>query len=87
MYNPVRITTVDNPYDPFEEWDEWYLFDKTKGYHTCERLASISKTSPELSDAEINDINDAAIDQLIRYGAINKNGELIEYKKVYKNKE
>ena len=37
MYNPVRITTVDNPYDPFEEWDEWYLFDKTKGYHTCER--------------------------------------------------
>lgn len=87
MIKQVRITTVDNPYDPFEEFDEWLMFDKSKGYHTCERLASITNTSPQLSDAENNEIIEQSIDELIKYGAIAKDGILVEFKKVYKNKE
>ncbi len=30
----VRLTTVDNPYDPFTQWDEWYAYDEGKGYAT-----------------------------------------------------
>ena len=78
----VRITTEDNPFDPFTEWNEWYFYDLSKGYFTCERLDRLAKTSSELSD-EINDeeLNDA-IDQLIELGAIGKDGSIVKYKKV-----
>ena len=80
----VRITTVDNPFNPFTDWDDWYFYDLTQGYHTCERLASIAKTSNQLSDSENNEEINDAIDELIRFGAISKKGEIIEYKKVFK---
>ena len=78
----VRITTEDNPFDPFTEWNEWYFYDLSKGYSTCERLDRLAKTSSELSD-EINDeeLNDA-IDQSIELGAIGKDGSIVKYKKV-----
>ena len=78
----VRITTEDNPFDPFTEWNEWYFYDLSKGYSTCERLDRLAKTSSELSD-EINDeeLNDA-IDQLIELGAIGKDDSIVKYKKV-----
>ena len=74
----VRITTEDNPFDPFTEWNEWYFYDLSKGYSTCERLDRLAKTSSELSD-EINDeeLNDA-IDQLIELGAIGKDGSIVK---------
>lgn len=78
----VRITTEDNPFNPFTEWNEWYFYDLSKGYSTCERLDRLAKTSSELSD-EINDeeLNDA-IDQLIELGAVGKDGSIVKYKKV-----
>ena len=32
------ITTTDNPYSPFSDWNRWHGFDEDKGYRTCERL-------------------------------------------------
>ena len=29
------LTTVDNPYNPFDQFDSWYQFDMDKGYGTC----------------------------------------------------
>lgn len=61
------ITTEDNPYDPFNQWDLWYAFDEQKGYCTCEYLARITHTSPEfdIEDQE-KDIDDA-IDEIMRF--------------------
>lgn len=82
MMKRIMLTTEDNPYDPFENFEEWLMFDKTQGYHTCERLDRIAYTSDQLSDSENENAIEEAMNELIKYGAINNNGELIEYKKV-----
>lgn len=84
MSKEIRITTVDNPYDPFTEWNEWYYYDLMMGYHTCERLATVAYTSENLSDAENMEAMEEAFRILSKTGSINKKGELIEYKKVVK---
>lgn len=63
----VRLTTVDNPYDPFEQFTSWFLFDEEKGYHSTSYLGRIARTSDELSDEENNREEERAIDEIIKY--------------------
>lgn len=55
------ISTIDNPYSPFTQFDEWKAFDESKGYFTCEYLARVTNTSSELPD----DLADKAVDDAI----------------------
>lgn len=80
----VAITTIDNPYNPFTEFNDWWSYDVQHGYMTCERLASITTLSDALSDEENNQTISDSIDELIKTGAIAKDGKIIEYKKVFK---
>ena len=48
------LTTFDNPYDPFEQFTQWFMFDEEKGYHTTAYLGRIARTSDQLSDEEDN---------------------------------
>ena len=48
------LTTFDNPYDPFEQFTQWFMFDEEKGYHTTAYLGRIARTSDQLSDEENN---------------------------------
>ena len=84
MNKEIMITTVDNPYDPFEQWDQWLLFDTRSGYHTNNRLAKVSIISEQLSEQEVYDTVERGIEELIRFGAIDKEGNIVEYKKVIK---
>ena len=77
----VALTTVDNPYDPFKQFDEWFLFDVEKGYNSCAFLDRIAQTSDQLSDKENEDEIERAIDEIIRYDFTNL------YKKVKENEE
>jgi hypothetical protein len=54
MADSVRymLTTVDNPWSPFDNYDEWFEFDRSAGYDTPGLLARIAKTSFNLSDAD-----------------------------------
>jgi len=61
------LTTFDNPYNPFEQFTAWFLFDETKGYHTCAYLGRIARTSNLLSDEENNRDIERAIDEIIKY--------------------
>ena len=61
------LTTVDNPFDPFDQFDSWLQFDIDKGYNTCAYIARIARTSDQLSDAENEKEIDRAIDEIIEY--------------------
>jgi hypothetical protein len=59
------LTTVDNPYDPFTEYSQWYAFDTRHSHHSCSLLARIINTSPEMSDADQAKATEDAIDEIV----------------------
>ena len=61
------LTTFDNPYNPFDEFTSWFMFDEEKGYHSCAYLGRIAKTSEQLSDEENAQEIERAIDEIIKY--------------------
>jgi hypothetical protein len=61
------LTTFDNPYNPFEQFTSWFLFDVEKGYNTCSYLARIARTSDQLSEEENELEIERAIDEIIKY--------------------
>lgn len=63
----VMITTIDNPFDPFEQIEAWRLKDIELQHFTCERLARIARLSPEMSDSERDQEIERAIDEIIKY--------------------
>ena len=63
----AMITTKDNPYDPFENFSQWFVYDVEKGYNTCAYLGRIVKTSDALSEQENDKIIEEAIDEIIKY--------------------
>lgn len=60
------LTTVDNPYNPFTQFDEWFNWDADAGYHTPGLLARIAKTSDELSDADQHLAIQQAIEEIVQ---------------------
>ncbi len=70
------LTTKDNPFDPFTQFNEWYNFDIDKGYNSCGYLDRIAHTSDQLSDEENAREIERAIDEIIKYDFMNN------YKKV-----
>lgn len=65
----TMLTTVDNPFDPFTQWDEWYAYDALLGYHTPSLLARLTVTSDELSEADQSAAIDYAIDEIVEINA------------------
>lgn len=64
--NPPMLTTVDNPFSPFDEWDSWFMFDTTAGYHSSGLIARIINASHELSDLDFTVAMTEAIDEIVR---------------------
>ena len=69
--NEYRLTTIDNPYDPFTQFDDWFIFDTEKGYNSCSRLDRIVNICDDMSEAEINAEIERAIDEIIKYDFLN----------------
>ena len=78
MAKRIGITTFDNPYDPFDQFTLWFLFDVEKGYNTCSYLGRIVKLSEDMTQKEEDEEVERAIDQII------ENDFLNIYKKVSK---
>lgn len=59
------LTTYDNPFDPFTQWDEWFAYDMSAGYNTPGLLARVAQTSDELSDLDQFLAVQDAIDEIV----------------------
>ena len=70
----VALTTVDNPYDPLDEFRKWYNYDVVHGYKSCVYLARIAHTSDKFTEEENSEELERAIDEIIKY----------DFRKIYK---
>lgn len=66
MMKEHMLSTMDNPYNPFTEFDEWLNYDRQHKYFTLEFLDRIIVTSSDLSDADQSLAIELAIDEIVR---------------------
>ena len=71
MKYDCMLSTKDNPFDPFEQFTSWSLFDKEKGYNSSEKLARIANLSDSMSEEETDAEVERAIDEIIKYDFLN----------------
>ena len=71
MAHNCMLTTFDNPYNPFEDFISWNLYDIEKGYNCSERLMRIAKIEDFMSEEEIDSEIERAIDEIVHYDEAN----------------
>lgn len=79
MNGQCMLTTIDNPYNPFTQFDQWFMFDTEKGYDSCGYIGRIARSSDELTDEENMTEIEIAIDEILKYDFTNMR------KKIYDN--
>jgi hypothetical protein len=67
MDRTYMLSTTDNPFDPFNDFTSWYMFDCEKGHNTCARLARIANVSETMSQKEINEELERAMDFIVTH--------------------
>lgn len=77
MVSNCALTTVDNPFNPFDDFNQWFMFDIEKGYNCCGLLARMANYSDDLTDSEEELETERAIDKIIKLDLTDK------YKKVF----
>lgn len=60
------LTTMDNPYNPFTQFDEWLQFDESSGYYTIQYQARLTITSDELSETDQDSAIESTIDEICK---------------------
>lgn len=78
MQRQIRITTIDNPFDPFNDSNDWLMFDIEKGYNTNSKVARLANLTNDMTEKEELEEIERAIDRLIEIDPLDI------YKKVVK---
>lgn len=59
------LTTFDNPYSPYEQFEEWYRYDTDHSYNSSGLLMRLAKTSSQFTDNENAYEIEKAIDRIV----------------------
>lgn len=62
----LMVTTKDNPFNPFFEFNDWYNFDCEKGYFTCSYIDRIANTNSNMSEEMQEKLNNEAMYEIVR---------------------
>ena len=73
--NEVMLTTTDNPFNPFIQFEDWNAYDIKQGYNSCSYVARIAKSSQELSESDEALAINQAINEIVE---INLTGNYIK---------
>ena len=65
MSRRVALSTSDNPFNPFENFHDWFAFDEVNGYHSCAYLARLFNSYNEMSEQTYIDEMEKAIDSIV----------------------
>jgi hypothetical protein len=60
------LTTVDNPYNPFVDFNAWLSYDIRMGYNTASFLARVAMLPDDLPEPYISLAIQNAIDEIVR---------------------
>lgn len=71
MAKQFALSTFDNPFDLFKDFDSWLSFDKDHHYDSSERLMRTARVSDDMSDVEENKEIERAIDTIIKNDFLN----------------
>lgn len=69
-YN-IALTTIDNPYNPFDDFTSWFMYDVEHGYNSSGLLMRIANISSSLSQKEKDERIEEAIDTIIAIDPLN----------------
>lgn len=70
MQRETWLTTLDNPFDPFYECDDWTRYDEDHGYFTNNLIARVANVSDEMSDDAYNFQIEQAVDELVKFNVL-----------------
>lgn len=71
MEQETMLTTFDNPFDPFDDFTSWFMFDVEKGYYTCSHLARVAKLQDDFTQKETDEEINRAMDSIIENDFLN----------------
>ena len=74
----VSITTIDNPFNPLNDFDNWFRFDIEKGYYTCETLARLTNVTDDMTEREESEEVERGIDRLIEIDPLDIYKKVVE---------
>ena len=67
MDKGYMLTTLDNPFDPFDDFTSWFKFDCEKGHNTASRIARIAQLDSEMSQKEVDEEMNRVMDFILKY--------------------
>ena len=59
------LSTNDNPYNPFDQFNDWYRYDMLASYDSSALLARIAQTSVHFTEEENAAEIERAIDRIV----------------------
>lgn len=71
MRKECMLSTIDNPYDYFDQFIPWFLYDVEKGYNSCSILARLVQLTDDMSQKEKDEVIEQAIDKFLEHDFTN----------------
>lgn len=61
------VTTLDNPFDPFVESDQWKRYDEDHGYNTTALICRYLRSSDDYDEESYRQALQDAVDEVVRF--------------------